>query len=139
MNEAKRIIHEWFERVWNQGDEAAIHQLMAPGARYHGLRAEEENPIPGPAGFLPFFRSFRAAFPDIHVEILRTVAETDLVAIHCRVTGTRAAAPPGEVPGARVCFEGMVFATVRQGQIDEGWNCFDFLAMNAQLAAAGSA
>ena len=60
------ILRIWFERVWNQGDESTIDELYGPTAVANGLPAA---PIPGPEGFKPFFRAFRAAFPDIRVEV----------------------------------------------------------------------
>ncbi|MBL8245553.1 MAG: ester cyclase [Rhodanobacteraceae bacterium] len=136
MNEATRVMHEWFERVWNQGDEGAIHELMPAHALFHGLPSGDASGPSGPAGFIPYFRMFRTAVPDLHVEILRTVAEGERVAVHCRVTGTHTGPGLSErISGARVCFEGMVFGDVREGQIHEGWNLFDSMALNSQISA----
>lgn len=52
------------------------------------------------------FKLFRGAFPDIHIDVERTVTEGDVVAAYCHVTGTHTG---------------------------DGWNCFDFLTMYQQL------
>ena len=134
MPDEQHVIASWFARVWNAGDESAIRELMAPTAQFHGLPTEPSGPLVGPESFSPYFRLFRGAFPDIRIEVLRMVSQGDLVAAHCRVTGRHTG--PGIVEkatGATVAFEGMVFAEVRNGQIQQGWNCFDAQALYTQL------
>ncbi len=57
-------------------------------AAHIGPRYIQHNPQApdGPEGFIAFFTGFRAQFPELHVEIVRTVAEGDLVAVHSRMT-----------------------------------------------------
>ena len=125
------ILRIWFERVWNQGDETTIDQLYAPTAVGNGLPAAS---MPGPEGFKPFFRAFRAAFPDIHVEVTHAVSEGDLGVVHCRVTGTNTSPLMGMAASNRsVDITGMTMARVVDGLIVEGWNHFDFGAMYRQL------
>jgi len=127
-------IRTWFEQVWNNGDESAIDRLMAPDAIAHGLPGGDGSPLRGPAAFKPFFRTFRSAFPDIHIEILRTVTEGDLVCAHCHVTGTHSGADLGvAATGQRVEFSGMTIGRIENGQIHEGWNSFDFMTMFQQV------
>lgn len=134
MSDKQQVISSWFARVWNAGDESAVTALMAPTAKFHGMPTEPGGPLAGPASFLPYFRMFRRAFPDIHIDVLRMVSQGDIVAAHCRVTGTHTG--PGIVEkatGRAVAFEGMVFTEVRNGQIQEGWNCFDAQTLYTQL------
>ena len=121
----------WFERVWNDADEATIDALYAETAVAHGLPS---HPLPGPEGFKPFYRSFRAAFPDIHIEITHCVAEGDLAVVRCRVTGTHTGDGLGVAATNRsVDFTGMTMARVVEGRILEGWNSYDFMGMYQQL------
>lgn len=121
----------WFERVWNQGDESTIDQLYAPTAVANGLPAAA---VPGPEGFKPFFRAFRAAFPNIRVEVTHAVSEGDLGVVHCRITGTHTGALMGLPPTSKsFTITGMTMARVADGRILEGWNSFDFLTMYQQL------
>jgi steroid delta-isomerase-like uncharacterized protein len=130
----REFAHSWFEDVWNKGDDMAIDRLMAPGARFHGLPSSDGAPIVGPEVFKPFFQTFRRAFPDIHVRVDRVVCEGELVAAHCHVTGTHLGNDLGVAPtNARIDIWGMCIAHVRDGQIHEGWNCFDFLSLYQQI------
>jgi predicted ester cyclase len=72
--------------------------------------------------------------PDIHIEVERTITEGDLVAAHCRVTGTHRGGTLGFAPtGRRVDFHGVTIARIVDGQFREGWNSFDFLTLYQQL------
>ena len=77
---------------------------------------------------------FRQAMPDIHVHLVHTVVEGDMVAMHCDVTGTHTGEGIGIPPtGKPVHFGGMCIGRFENGQIREGWNCFDFMTMYQQL------
>jgi predicted ester cyclase len=123
----------WFDEVWNQGTDAAIDKFFAPTAIAHGLPGGD---LIGPQGFRQVFTAFHGAFPDIHITIERSVSEGDFVAVFCRVTGTHTGPSLGLAPTSRkMAMCGAVFARVSGGQIQEGWNCFDFLTMYQQLGA----
>ena len=120
----------WFKEVWDEGREDAIDRLMAPDAVAHGLGA----PITGPEQFKPVFRMFREALGDLQIEVARTVVEGDMVAVHCCVRGKHIGNAFGAAPTWRpVEFWGVTIARIRDGQLVEGWNTFDFLTMYQQL------
>jgi steroid delta-isomerase-like uncharacterized protein len=125
------VIRSWFEQVWNQRSEDSIDQLFAADAVVHGLPG---GTMQGSASFRPIYSAFCGAFPDIHIAVERTIAQGDFAAAHCRVTGTHTGDSLGVPPtGRRVDFQGIVIARVADGQLREGWNCFDFLTMYQQL------
>ena len=125
------VARTWFEEVWDKGDETAIDRLFAPDGVAHGLGAGD---LVGPDAFKPYFRAMRAALGDLEINILQTVTEGDRVAVHCRVrarhVGDALGAPATNRP---VEFEGITITRVRNAQIVEGWNVFDFLSMYQQL------
>ncbi len=128
------LIRQWFEELWNQGDATAIDRYMGPATKFHGLATPDGQPLTGPSGFRPFFSKFQEAFPDVHVEVVRTVSQGEMVACHCHVTGTHSGAGLGVAPsGKRGDFWGMCIGHIRDGKIVEGWNCFDFLTLYQQL------
>lgn len=135
MNNAPTtVLHRWFDEVWNQGREDAIDTLMAPDAIVHGLAEGSDAEIRGPAGFKPFFRKFRTAFPDLQIAIEDAIAVGDRVAVRCTVTATHTG--PGVLPaptGKPTQFSGMCIVRVKDGKIAEGWNNFDFLSLYHQL------
>ena len=134
------LLHEWFDQVWNRGDETAIHRLMAPDCVTHGLRDADGTEVTGKAAFLPFFHTFRTAFPDMRIVIEDSVVEGDKIAVRCTVRGTHRGHTLGFAATQRpVEFTGMCIARVRDGQLVEGWNNFDFSTMSAQLQPAAAA
>jgi len=131
------LLHEWFEQVWNRGDENAIDRLMAPDAVVHGLRDPGGGDVQGEAAFLPFFQTFRAAFPDMQIVVEDAIVEGDKIACRCTVRGTHRGHTLGFAATQRpVEFTGMCFVRVRNGQIVEGWNNFDMATMSTQLQPA---
>lgn len=137
MSEDNRaVIRRWFEEVWNKGREEAIDELFAEDGVANGLADETGQPLRGPAGFRPFFRKFREAFPDIEVVVEDTVAEGDKVAARCTVRGRH----QGDIMGFAatqqpVHFTGICIVRISEGKIAEAWNNFDFMSMYQQVGA----
>ncbi len=130
-------IRMWFEHVWNRGDESAIDRMLHREGIVHGLTAPGDEPIRGPEAFKPFHRRFRAAFPDMSIEIVHEMMQDDLTLAHCRVTGTHSGEGLGVPPThKRIEFWGFALGRFADGQLVEGWNCFDFLGMYQQLGVS---
>jgi steroid delta-isomerase-like uncharacterized protein len=134
--ENKALIRRWFDEVWNKGRAEAIDEMFADGAVAHGLAEASGQELRGPTGFKPFFQNFRNAFPDIQVIVEDTVAEGDKVAARCTVRGRHQGDTLGFAATAKPTeFTGMCIVRVKNGQIVEAWNNFDFMAMFQQLGA----
>ena len=128
------IQHEWFDRLWNNGDETAIDELLHPECTGHGLADNEGNEVRGIESFRAFYHNFRSAFPDIHVEIEEYVASGDLISVYCRCTATHSG--QGFVLPAtnrKVDFTGQNMIRIKDGLIFESWNSFDFLKVMQQI------
>jgi steroid delta-isomerase-like uncharacterized protein len=137
MSEAnKALMRQWFEEVWNQGNTAAIDQLLAPTAVIHGLGTDAMH---GPAGFKPFHAAYRNAFPDVRIRIDGVVAEGNMVSVRWSGTGTHTGDGLGFAATNRaVTFSGMTCGRVEGGKLAEGWNVFDQLGMLQQLGVVPS-
>lgn len=130
------LVRRWFEEVWNKGREEAIDELFDEEGVAHGLADETGAPLRGAAGFKPFFRRFREAFPELEVVVEDTVSEGDRVAARCTVRGHHRGDTLGfKATDSPVEFTGMTLARVRDGKIVEAWNNFDFMSMFQQLGA----
>ena len=134
--ENKALVRRWFEEVWNKGRAEAIDELFAADGLAHGLADETGEPLRGPANFRVFHAKFREAFPDIEVTVEDVITEGDKLAARCSVRGRHQSDSLGfAATGSPVEFTGMTFVRVRDGQIVEAWNNFDFMAMFQQLGA----
>src|SRR3954466_11321235 len=109
-----QFIHRWFEEVWNNKNEAAIDEMLAPDVIGHGLQDPDgSDKIVGLEAFKRLHRQFVAAYPDIHIEVRDTVIEGDKIGARCRVTGTHTGSGLGLTPtNAAVDFTGMLVIRV---------------------------
>jgi steroid delta-isomerase-like uncharacterized protein len=132
--ENKALIRRWFEEVWNKGREEAIDEMFAEDGMAHGLADEIGRPLRGPTGFKPFFRKFRAAFPDIEIVVEDTITEGDKVAARCTARGKHQSDSLGFAATQRPMeITGMTVVRIANGKIVEAWNNFDFMKMYQQL------
>lgn len=91
----------------------------------------QHNPLAasGAPAFIEFVRNFTAAFPDVHIDIRRVVAECDLVVTHGLLTG---ADPVFTELGSKVVD---IFRLDEHGKIVEHW---DVLAAISPTSANGN-
>lgn len=79
----KELIVTWFDRVWNQLDGNAVRELMNEDGEILGLGTT----VVDPEGFIRILRLYRAAFDQIHLEVVDLVEDDSSVAGHARFSG----------------------------------------------------
>ena len=127
--ENKRIAKEFFERIWNQGDESAIDEFIPVDAA-----GNDPDFGSGREGFKSQWRKWRQAFPDLHFECIDFVAEGDKVLTRWTFTGTH----QGEFLGApatgkKIKVEGMSLDRIENGLVAEGFDGWDNYGFRKQL------
>ena len=134
------VIVKWYDEVWNKKNEAAIDELLAKDCVAHGLMDDDGNVIVGPEKFKVMFRKFVSSFPDIQITVDDMISEGDKIAARATVrlshTGDKFQVGPGKhmAPSGKVIeFSGMTMNVIRNGQLVQAWNCFDFLGFYTQL------
>ena len=133
LEENKALGRRIPEDVWSKGDMAAADVVLSPEFVNH-------NPAFGQApsrdGYKQTVAQFRAAFPDLHMNVEDVLAEGDKVVLRFRVTGTQDG-PFGVFPptGRAVDFTGTATLRVRDGRIVELWVNGDLLGLLQQLGA----
>jgi steroid delta-isomerase-like uncharacterized protein len=137
QSEAGEMMRRWFEEVWNKGREEAIDEMLAEDGIAHGLVDENGEELRGPANFKPFFRKFRGAFPNIEVVVEDCICEGDKAAARCTVRAQHTGDSLGiAATNNSVEFDGLCIIQVKDGQIVEAWNNFDFARLNQQIGIA---
>src|SRR5258705_1884299 len=123
-HDLKSLTRRWFDQVWNNRNEQVIHEMIHPDARGFGL-AEGSQPITV-EGFIPFYRRFVGAFPDLRVTVEDVLVDGDQSACRVRAEGTHTG-PDFGIPltGKRVAFTGIIWTRWHDGKIIESWNEFD--------------
>lgn len=116
----------WFQRVWNNGEEDAITELMHPACEVHGLG---EEPLRGPEAFRAFWHSLNGTFGDIQIQVDET--------IECGTNVFGRATVEMSFHGKPVRMEGCstMIVDAETGRILSAWNCWDFLALMADMGA----
>ena len=133
-------LDKWFEEVWNNKREDVIDELFSQTCVAHGIYNDKGKEITGPAEFKPFFRKFTQSFPDLHVEVKDIITDGDKTAVRCDVSCTHAGEPFSATdkhliqPSQQTFhFSGMAFNIIKNGQLQEGWNSWDFLSLYSQM------
>lgn len=127
----KKIITEFIQRLFSQGDLAAVDDYLSNDFVNHdppfGASADREGMRWASAGI-------RAAFPDWHSDLHLLIAEDDLVAEVFTASGTHRGEMMGVAPtGRELSLQGINVFRVRDGRITERWGRLDDLGFLQQL------
>jgi steroid delta-isomerase-like uncharacterized protein len=127
------LARHWFETIWNRRQIAEAFNLL-----HTTIEGDSEGGvITGPEQFRDqVFLPFTAAFPDLRVEIVGTVAEGDEVVVRWKACGTHTGAAMGLPPSRRrIEFSGMTWFRIRDGKIVAGWDRYNLRALAGCLAS----
>jgi predicted ester cyclase len=125
MSDDERVLREFFDRIWNAGDESAVDALFDPTFRHHDLVTYAETDL---AGFLDSIRRLRGAFSQLDFRVHDAVAGDGRVATRWEAVGT------SREHGRTVGVDGMSFDHVRDGRIVENWTVWDRGGLARQLS-----
>jgi steroid delta-isomerase-like uncharacterized protein len=128
----RRLVDILNERDWD-----AHFELIAEDCVWEDVPAGRISR--GPAELVDGTKAFVAAFPDIHVETLRVIAQGDLVAIEWRGRGTHTGEPIErdrvlqQPTGRSFVRDGVGIAQIRDGKVVSYRDHFDRLQMTEQV------
>ena len=123
-----------FYQFWNTGDESLLKAVISPNFTDHTLPSGRPQ---GPQG--PAFASehFRAAAPDLTVEIRKMVVADDYVTVHMEFrghfTGTFGKA---KGQGQSIDFIATDLLKVADGHVTDNWHIEDNLTLLSQMGVA---
>ncbi|HET7037474.1 MAG TPA: ester cyclase [Thermomicrobiaceae bacterium] len=127
----KAIARRFLDEAFNQGRLEVIDEIIAPDAVDHDPAPGQ---APGAAGVRQAVSMFRAAFPDLRIELHDQVAQGDLVCNRWTIHGTHQGELMGIPPtGKRVQVPGIDIVRVAQGKLVEHWATLDQVGMLQQL------
>ena len=123
-----------FYQFWNTGDQALLKAALAPNFVDRALPPGRPQ---GPAG--PAFASehFRAAVPDLSVEILKMIVADEYVMVHMVFQGHFTGAfGKTKGQGQPIRFIATDLLRVRDGGITDNWHIEDNLTLLTQMGVA---
>jgi len=123
-----------FYDFWNTGDEAFLKQAIADTFTDHTLPPGRPQ---GPTGPAFASRTFRAAVPDLHVEVEKMVVANDYVTVHMQFTG-HFTGKFGQVAGTgqAISFIATDLIKITNGRVTDNWHIEDNLALLMQMGIA---
>lgn len=132
MSQGKQVVRRVVEEMWNRGDQSAIEELIHEDLVEHGAFGGGE--AGGRDDAQQTVIRFRAAFPDLRLEIADLVGEGEHVVLRWSGAGTHKAPFMGAPPtGNRVEIEGIDVYRVVDGKVVEHWGYPDVLALMNQV------
>lgn len=130
--ENKALARRVIEQMFNEENLEVADELLAPGYVDHDPSLPQD--VHGPEGFKQYVGMYRAAFPDLHVQIDDQLAEGDRVATRWTGTGTHNGELAGITPtGKPVTLPGMEIVRIANGKLIEGWEGYDSGTLLRQL------
>ena len=132
VEDNKALVRLFYEEVWDKGNTDFAYDVFADDYIRHDFRATE--PPRGPSGQKKIADDFRAAFPDLRVQVDLIFGEGALVVGRWTATGTHAGPWGGLEPsGRRVTFSAANIFRFEDGKVAEIWNHRDDLGLQEQI------
>jgi steroid delta-isomerase-like uncharacterized protein len=128
---ANSLVQRLFDQAFNQGDLAAVDELVALEGVTHsppwGLPASRQ-------GLKQWITIFRAAFPDLYCTVEDEINEGHKSAAHWTMRGTHNGPFLGNPPTGRpIAVQGIIFARLENERIAEDWILVDQMDLLQQL------
>jgi predicted ester cyclase len=129
MADAKAIVRDYLDQVWNKGNRSIIDTYIAVGYKQHA-----RGTPPGRDGVKSFFAMIDSAFAGATYEFADLIADGDKVAwrwtLRAKHTGPFQGLP---ATGRPVAITGMSMVRVANGKLAEHWGEQDMLGLLQQL------
>ena len=123
-------MRRFIEQVINNGDYPVLDEVIHPKYVYRS----PGQVLQGPEALRDMFTAYRAAFPDLHIEIEELVSAGNKAVISFTLSGTHEGDLMGMAgTGRKVKVSGMTLSYFENGKIIEEWELLDQLTLFQQL------
>ena len=123
-----------FYQFWNTGEDALLKAALAPSFTDHALPPGRPQ---GPEGPSFASKNFRAAVPDLSVEVKKMVMADDYVTVHMEFKGHFTGSfGRRKGQGQAIDFIATDLLKVTDGRITDNWHIEDNLTLLSQMGVA---
>ncbi|PQO48007.1 ester cyclase [Blastopirellula marina] len=137
MEHAKTLARRWFEEVWNQRCDKAIHEIAASDAVAH---LESGVDIKNADVFKSFRDNLLSALPDLKMEVEDIVAEGNAAVVRWNFVGHHQGNGFGFQPtGRQITARGLTWFRFEEGKIVEGWDSWNQSAVFQRMIGDSAA
>jgi len=128
---APKLVHDFYQRIWNAGDLAAVSDLLDVDFLFRGSLGSERR---GHDDFVDYVRSVRGALAHYHCEILECVTQDNRAFAKMRFSGVHTGKFRGYSPtGLPVHWLGAALFRFADDAITELWVLGDLSGLEALL------
>lgn len=132
IEQNKAVYRRFIQEVFNEGRLDALDSLLSPN---YVLHDPPPGAPPGPQAVAAVVAMFRAAFPDLTIEIEELVAEGDQVCARATTRGTHRGTIFGlAATGRTVMMTGLTMVRIVDGRLVESWVKNDVAGLVRQLS-----
>jgi steroid delta-isomerase-like uncharacterized protein len=125
----RQIAKDFFEQIWNQGDESAIDRFIS-----ENTVGNDPQFGTGRESFRAKWREWQSAFPDIHFRIDDVIVEGNQVVTKWHLSGTQTGELEGMPPSnKKVAVDGVSIDQIENGMVVSGFDAWDSLNFRKQL------
>jgi len=126
LEKNKQLARDFFEQIWNQGDESAIDRFIAVDAAGNDPKFGV-----GRESFRLQWHKWREVFPDINFAVEEIIAEGNTVVTRWHLTGTHKGEYLGQpATGNKVAVDGVSIDQIENRMIDSGFDAWDEFKLN---------
>lgn len=137
MGDHEAAVDRYFEELFNEGNLAAVDEILAEDVVYNGPRSFSPQNLRNREQFKAFVKRYHAAFPDINYHVERVEGNGDTCTVKWTAEGTHTEPLFGiEETGKSFSDEGLNLFTFEEGKIAEIWSYWDTLGMVRELGLA---
>ena len=133
MTDAVKAVSARYFEAWNRADLDLVQRTFAPGFVIH----DPASPMPlhmGPEGVQGRIAAYRAAIPDLVIDILDRICEDYKVMTRWHLHGSHQGSFEGVIgQGAAISVTGTTLHRIADGQIVEQWVNWDTDGFRRQM------
>jgi predicted ester cyclase len=132
--QTRRLVHRFYEHVWNAWDDDAVDTVLAHDFSFRGSFGMETE---GRDGWRTYRDMIRAGSEDFHNELMDLVCEPGRAAARLRCSGHHTGALLGiKATGKEFAYDAAAFFQCSGGLLTKAWVLGDLEGLRAQLTAS---
>ena len=130
----KKVLGDFIQAVWREGNLDALPDFWTSDCVNHAAPEPDNRGLAALKTYHERFAAAFAAFSDVEIEIMRQIAEDDMVVTYLVMRATHAGPYFGLPPTGRIVSQATIrIDRLRDGKIAEHWSVADMAGLLRQI------